>query len=284
VLLLLPCSAKKPYSFSKSHKFFREKLLSTINPFVVHELIVTWPIGIVPRELELIYPASSYDIPVTGVWDEIEKKMLTQLLSEYLRLNEYEKIIVHLPTEITDFIMPVLESPIISCTDSPTSKKSLDNLCDVLNKNVKNYEKTNPQLRSKENIEAIASYQFGKKIAKELLKNSNIVGKYPYQKIMLDKTQLGMITKERGLISLTINGAEKINNFGEYWVEIYSDFILKGSVFAPGVKDADEQIRIGDEVIVTRNKKLCAVGVAQMNGEEMIQTRQGEAIKIRHII
>ena len=53
---------------------------------------------------------------------------------------------------------------------------------------------------------------------------------------------------------------------------------------APGIKDADDEIRIGDEVFVTRNKKLCAVGVAQMNGEEMRELNQGEAIKIRHII
>ena len=284
ILLCLPCSAKKPYSFSKSHKFFRERLLSTKNPFIVHELIITSPIGIVPRDLELVYPASSYDIPVTGVWDEIEKNILTQLLSKYLSINKYEKIIVHLPTEITDFIKPILEEPIITCQDTPISKKSLDNLCVVLNKTVNNYEKIRPQSRSKEDIEALATYQFGKNIAKELIENCNIKGKYPYQKIMLDKTQLGMITKERGLISLTIDGAEKISNYGEYWVEIYSDFSLKGSVFAPGVKDADEKIRIGDEVIVTRNKKLCAVGVAQMNGEEMRQTKQGEAIKIRHII
>ena len=85
ILLLLPCSAKKPYSFSKSHKLFREKLLSTKNPFIVHELIITSPMGIVPRELELVYPAASYDIPVTGIWDEVEKKMITEMLSKYLK-------------------------------------------------------------------------------------------------------------------------------------------------------------------------------------------------------
>jgi archaeosine synthase len=284
ILLLLPCSAKKPYSFSKSHKFFREKLLSTENPFVVHELIITSPIGIVPRELELVFPASSYDIPVTGIWDEIEKKIITNLLSKYLSVNKYEKIIVHLPAELTEFIKPILKEPVITCIDNPTSKKSLDNLCTVLNKNVKSYEKIMPQKRSKEDVEALASFQFGKKIAEKLIMNCEIKGKYPYQKIMFRNTQLGMVTKERGFISLTTNGAEKISKLNKYWVEIYSDFILKGSVFAPGIKDADVDIRVGDEVIVKRNEKICAVGVAQMNGEEMIESEQGEAIKIRHII
>ena len=284
ILLLLPCSAKKPYSFSKSHKFFREKLLSTKNPYIVHEVIITSPIGIVPRELELVYPASSYDIPVTGFWDEIEKNLITQLLSKYLSLNKYEKVIIHLQEEIIDFIKPLFKDPIITCIDNPTSKKSLNNLSDILNKTINKYSIIKTQKRLKENIKALALYQFGKKITEKLIKDCEIKGKYPYQKIIYGKTQLGMITKERGLISLTINGAEKISDSEKYWVEIYSDFILKGSVFAPGVKDADNEIRIGDEVVVTRNKKLCAVGVAQMNGEEMKEVKKGEAIKIRHII
>jgi len=284
ILLLLPCSAKKPYSFSKSHKFFREKLLLTKNPFVVHEVIITSPIGIVPRELELVYPSSSYDIPVTGVWDEIEKNMITVLLSKYLELNKYEKIILHLPKEINDFIKPLFKESVISCKDNPTSKDSLDNLFEILDNFVNNYEKIIAQKRSKEEVESLASYQFGKKIAEKLIKDTEIKGKYPYKKIMDGNTQIGMTTKERGLISLTMNGAKKICNYNKYWVEIYSDFLLKGSVFAPGVKDADDEIRIGDEVTVTRNKKLCAVGVAQMNGEEMREIKQGEAIKIRHRI
>jgi len=59
---------------------------------------------------------------------------------------------------------------------------------------------------------------------------------------------------------------------------------LKGSVFAPGVTDADESIRISDEVVVLKNNNLCAVGVAQMNGKEMRESTHGEAVKIRHKI
>jgi len=284
ILLLLPCSAKKPYSFSKSHKLFREQLFSTENPFVIHELIITSPLGLVPRELELVYPASSYDIPVTGVWDEDEKNMIRNLLAEFLKKNKYAKIISHLPKEIMEFTQDILEKPDVTCIDNPTSDKSLEELSKTLKKNVKNYEKVKPQKRAKEDILSLASYQFGNKIAEKLLKDCVIKGKYPYQKIMHDNTQLGMITEERGFISLTIDGAERIMTSGKYWVEIYDDFTLKGSVFAPGVKDADSNIRIGDEVIVIQKEKLCAVGVAQMNGEEMKESTYGEAVKVRHIV
>src|SRR5438094_9701488 len=68
VLLLLPCSARKPYSASRSHRRFREAIQACRNPSVVHEVIVTSPLGLIPRELERFYPAGAYDIPVTGDW------------------------------------------------------------------------------------------------------------------------------------------------------------------------------------------------------------------------
>jgi archaeosine synthase len=282
ILLLFPCSAKKPYFFSKTHKLFRDQLFKTRNPNVVHELIITSPIGLVPRELELVYPASSYDIPVTGFWDEDEKKMIRTLLKSYLKNNKYDKIIVHLPKEITEFIKDLLKNPVITCVDRPTSKKSLEKLANVLNENTEEYEKVKLQIRSAEDFKGLASYQFGEKIAKKLMENTTVKGKYPNRKILEKNRQLGMIVQDRGFISLTLYGAYRIKGCKAYWVEIFNDFELIGSVFAPGVKNADEQIRVGDEVIILRKNKLCAVGVAMMNGEEMIQSTHGEAVKIRH--
>ena len=252
VLLLLPCSAKKPYSFSKSHYMFREKIFSSGNPSVIHEVIITSPMGLVPRELELIYPISSYDIPVTGVWDEDEKKMIKEMLASYLKLNKYNKVIVHLPKEIVDFIEDLLDKPIITCVGSPTSKESLKRLSRVLTETVKSYKVVETRVRNLENVASMLFYQFGKKMPEEILKNCAVKGKYPYQKIIHGKTQLGMITESRGFISLTIDGANRIAKSNNYWVKIYDDFKLKGSVFSPGVKDADESIRIGDEVVVIR--------------------------------
>ena len=282
ILLLLPCSAKKPYSFSKSHRLFRERISNLKNPHIVHELIITSPLGIVPRELELTYPASVYDIAVTGYWDEDEKKMIRNLLKKYLEINVYDKIILHVPSNIQDFVIDLIENPIDTCVGNPTSRESLDELSNMLKKVTSKYDIVWPSKRVYENMKALASYQFGRKIAEKLLKNCKIKGRYPYQKIIDDNKQLGMVTKERGLISLTMEGVRKIANSGKYWVEIHDDFTLKGSVFAPGIKDADESIRIGDEVIVLKNNKTCGVGVAQMNGNEMRETKRGEAVKIRH--
>ncbi|MEA2055325.1 MAG: DUF5591 domain-containing protein, partial [Candidatus Thermoplasmatota archaeon] len=171
ILLLLPCSAKKPYSFSKSHRLYRDRLLASSNPFAVHEVIITSPMGIVPRELELIYPASSYDIPVTGIWDEYEKKMIRTLLGKYLDGNHYKKIITHLPKGILDFTSDLLKNQVITCENSPTSKKSLDSLSKSLNNLESSVEKVSQNKRKLEDIKNIAAYQFGKDASEELLKN-----------------------------------------------------------------------------------------------------------------
>ncbi len=284
ILLLLPCSAKKPYSSSKSHIMFKKQIITTNNPYVIHEVIVTSPLGIVPRELEIVYPAASYDIPVIGIWEDYEKEMIKNLLLEYLNKNKYEEIVAHLPKEIIDFIYPIIKKLNITCINHPTSQDSLEKLNKTLNEIVKKYDKVKQNDRAKEEIKSIVSYQFGRKIAQTILKNSKVKGKYPNRKIFENNIQLGMITKERGFISLTLPGAKKVSEIDNYYVEIYDDFKLIGSVFAPGVKNADTAIRVGDEVFVTRKKEIIAVGVAQMNGEEMIESTHGEAVKIRHRI
>ena len=97
LIILLPCSAKKPYSESKSHKRF----LSILRKFPefpsFQEIIVTSPLGAIPRQLENVYPVNSYDISVTGEWDEQELSLasftLAQLLKKY---DERIPIICHL--------------------------------------------------------------------------------------------------------------------------------------------------------------------------------------------
>jgi archaeosine synthase len=284
ILLLLPCSAKKPYSFSKSHKLFRECFLNQANPFVVHEVILTSPLGLVPRELELTYPASIYDIAVTGHWDEDEKKMMRTLLQGYLEKNTYDATILHIPPVMQTFVSDLLKNPQVTCKDSPTSAGSISALSNALQELTQRFDRVKPQRRAYENITSLACYQFGPALAKLLMKDCTISGKYPYQKIMDKNIQLGMLTEERGLLSLTMDGANRLGETEHYWVEISDDFTLKGSVFAPGIKDADVSIRIGEEVLVKKKNRLCGVGVALMNGKEMIESTHGEAVKIRHHI
>ena len=284
VLLLLPCSMKKPYSFSQSHRKFHEAIFSSKNPYCIHELILTSPLGLVPRELELVYPASSYDIPVTGTWYADEQMMLRNLLQAYLHKNKYDTILVHLPKEMTSFLKDILpEARYSEFKGSPNSSDAVTCLTAIIKEETKDRPMISGKKRWREHIHSLASYQFTKPLADSLLKDTSVIGKYPYLKIMdLKRKQLGMTTEKRGFISLTLDGGERLLTHEKYFVHLTSDFTLKGSVFVPGIKDADPLIRRGDEVLVLQNNSLKAVGIAMMNGEEMMKRAYGEAVKVRH--
>jgi archaeosine synthase len=53
-------------------------------------------------------------------------------------------------------------------------------------------------------------------------------------------------------------------------------------VLAPGVVDADDDIRVGDEVVV-EGPQAYAVGRARMFGREMVESTRGEAVQVRHV-
>ena len=85
-VIFFPCSARKPYSMSKTHNLFRHVVRRSLKGrrHLVEEVILTSPLGIVPRNLEYSFPAAHYDIPVTGEWSEIEKKHLMKDLTTFL--------------------------------------------------------------------------------------------------------------------------------------------------------------------------------------------------------
>lgn len=64
-------------------------------------------------------------------------------------------------------------------------------------------------------------------------------------------------------------------------------FVTNGAdVMAPGIVDADKNINENDQVWICEEKhhKPLAVGIALMNGEEMIKNKQGKAVKIIHYV
>ncbi len=286
VLLLLPCSMKKPYSFSQSHQKFHTALFSSKNPYSVHEIILTSPIGLVPRELELIYPASRYDIPVTGIWYANEQKLIREILLAYLNKNKYMKILIHLSENMASFLKDIIPNGMyIPFTGSSNSVNAVECLAKTIQRETENLPHVSGKRRWFDNMLSLASYQFTLPLAKSLLKDSVVTGKYPYLKIIDSKgIQLGMTTEKRGFISLTLEGGKRLLSHEKYLVHISDDFVLKGSVFVPGIKNADSSIRRGDEVLIIQKKELQAVGVAIMNGEEMMRRSYGEAIKVRHSV
>ncbi|MFX1561431.1 MAG: DUF5591 domain-containing protein, partial [Promethearchaeota archaeon] len=178
IILLLPCSAKKPYSDSKSHRLFASVLESAMPGMEsrVAEVILTSPLGLVPRELERIYPAGQYDIPVTGDWDteeiEIGAKALVTHLKKFKRTSV---VIAHVSGGYLDIVRaaePNIEQSLIYTTHESraTSRESLDALRESLTdlKEILSISE-GPRTQLEEIVSATADYQFGAGAGKVLV-------------------------------------------------------------------------------------------------------------------
>ncbi|MCL2143751.1 MAG: DUF5591 domain-containing protein [Methanomassiliicoccaceae archaeon] len=278
ILVLLPCSAKKPYHLSKTHRAFSDAIHTGDHDTLVHEVIVTSPLGIVPRELDIFFPASAYDIPVTGEWKCQEREMIRDAVSKLLEFG-YDEVISHLgeTTELIRYLTDLTET----CVGDPASPASLKNLEGAVRDAASGMERCGYHDDRCNNMRSILKFQFGKDAAEAVMKDASVTGKFPYWKLYSGKQQLGMLTPERGMISLTMEGAERLAGASKNIVEM-EDFDIKGNLFAVGVKKADHSIRIGDEAVVTMNGIVKGIGIAMMSGAEMEDLKRGIAVKIRH--
>src|SRR5438128_1056590 len=160
ILLLLPCSARKPYSTSRSHRRFRDAILASANPSAVHEVIVTSPLGLIPRELERFYPAGAYDIPVTGDWSRDEAAMVTDDLRAFLAANPYDTVVAHLGAE-APIVKAAVPDAVLTAKERPTSDESLVSLTHALNQATSSHVRDPKGLRFAEEMSNVARFQFG---------------------------------------------------------------------------------------------------------------------------
>ncbi len=272
VLLLLPCSARKPYSTSRSHRLFAEAIGS--HRRYLHELILTSPLALVPRELEEVYPAASYDVPVTGHWDLEERAWLTSCLDAYLERNRYSRIVAHLDGELE---VTVKEHGIDAVfTGGGTKNEDLARLTGAVREACCGAVRLkDPRIQR---YRAVADYYFGQGAGDALLAGKVVV---KGREIQDEKKRPLAMTTQSGMIALSLEGARRLEPRGSYIVTI-GDFLPKGSLLAPGVVDADEQIRPGDQVII-RGEKAFSVGRAKMSGWEMVESRRGVAVELKHV-
>ncbi|UCE45270.1 MAG: DUF5591 domain-containing protein [Methanobacteriota archaeon] len=279
-LVLLPCSARKPYSISPSHRRFRDAIFNSGRAHAVHEVIVTSPLGLVPRELELFYPARDYDIPVTGHWDRDEQAMVQELVRWLVESQRYKAIISHLGSE-RDLVNEVVDDCIDTSDGDPNARGSLSKLEDTVREQAPNGGGgTRRRTRAADDLSSIARFQFGD-AGDALTAGASAAGRWPAMKIVRDGIQLGAVSHQRGMISMTLPGAAIVGSKDAYCVEI-DDFLPKGNLFAIGVEDATDDIRIGDDAVIRHAGDVRAVGVARMTPVEMRAADRGEAVHIRH--
>ncbi|WP_455448794.1 archaeosine synthase subunit alpha [Natrinema thermotolerans] len=279
-LVLVPCSAAKPYSESQSHRQFHDAI-----QWRGHLVSMTSPIGVVPQELETTYPAQHYDTVVTGRWTEDEKEFVSEVLQRYLERNEYPKIVAHVPDEgYRDIVERVEERLDLDITytvaDHPTDDESLANLSEALSGELK-YSKRE---REHNTVRALADYLLGDGAGDDLFADIQTTSRYPKIQVRDDEdTQLATMVPQYGTLSFTLAGARRWLESAAPTKRVEIDgFVPHGSVLAPGVVDADDDIRVGDEVIV-EGPQAFAVGRAEMFGREMAESTRGIACEIRHV-
>lgn len=279
-LVLLPCSAKKPYSTSLSH----QKFINALGKFrkYVHEVVITSPMGVVPRELELMYPAAHYDTPVTGYWDKEERAWVGGCLRSYLQKNRYKHIIAHVHGAYREICGSVEEELgldfIYTADEGVTSRKSLEKLQEVVC-GVENVKKRSGEDAKIDVMRAAADYQFGSSSGNILVNGAYVRAPFPKFQLFADK-QLATLIPHYGTIALTVEGGERLRAHPFYKVKI-GDFTPHSSILAPGVVDADPHIRPGDEVMV-EGERFFGVGRALMGGWEMKECARGVAVELRH--
>ncbi len=284
ILVLLPCSAKKPYSTSNSHWKFINALGK--NRKFVQEMIITSPLGIVPRELELTYPAAHYDTAVTGYWDAEENEWVASCLEKYLEKHKYKTIIAHVEDaykKICEMVCERLDIEMVFTSSGRIgSPESLRNLRDAAEQCSSGTQKRNVEERKKDVMRSVANYQFGKGAGDILVPEGTIIkSPFPKHQVFVGKTQLATLIPQYGILAVTIEGTELMRDFGKYLVNI-DDFVPKGSLLAPGVVTADPDIRPNDEVFVQGENAIC-VGRAMMSGAEMQGSSRGVAVDLRHV-
>ncbi|MHB8397106.1 MAG: DUF5591 domain-containing protein [Thermoplasmataceae archaeon] len=274
VALIIPCSARKPYSESKTH----QSLIASLGRYreFVHEIIVTSPMGLVPRELEEAYPPRFYDIPVTGRWFEEEKQMIRNMLSLYFARNSYSHIFC-LIDESLNFIRDALpeNSTIINGRiDRESDQKRLK-------ENLEPYSgRTHDRIDEKRTrLIALAEYQFGKWISRHLEK-SRIQRNYnQFMFVQGGLTQL-VFNEKKGSFSINKSFAKPFIDENRFVVSI-DDFKPTSNVYAAGVLGVTADVRPECEVVLSFNGEPRGAGTAKMPSRAMIELSKGIAVKVR---
>ncbi|WP_148883234.1 archaeosine synthase subunit alpha [Thermococcus aciditolerans] len=283
LVLLFPCSAKKPYSFSRSHTLYRRAVKEALGSGIakVHELILTSPFGVVPREWEWL---AKYDIVVTGHWSEEEIKPAAELLAK--TLEKYPKdvpIIAHLDEAYVEIakLAGELSGREITFTrveNGTTGRESLKSLTETLKEFELEATKEDRTYRYFEGIRKVFDFYFGQGAGEAVLPDNGKVRGSKMLRLFVENQQTG--TFKDGVISVTPYGMQRIYDALEaYWVKV--DFELRGDVFAVGVDEADPAIRPDDIVGIVRDGKVIGVGKAVLSGDEMVRARKGVAVKVR---
>lgn len=264
-LVILPPS-RKPYSKFISGKLGEFYIYGSERELDLEDtdfMVLDIPFGLVPLDIDEVYPLSQNESPKIKDVDSIE--FIEDFISEFVEY--YDQTLIH-SRVIKDLEIGLYNKH--SQSDEIRFKK------DDLRK-----------------IKAIADYQFGVGAGEALFKGSIKIEKSKKTGKIRHIYDKGVIVANMrasdSFLVLSKEGAKRLHNsmpYPENRVVVNEDsvpFARDGkSVFAKFVTDCDENIRSNDEVlIVSEDDELLAYGKALLCAHEMGDFNTGQAVKTR---
>ncbi len=273
VLVLLPCSAKKPYKLSKSHARFRR----SIKDQRAHEVMVTAPLGLVPRELEDLWPAAHYDIPVTGDWDSDEIATILQMLKKLVNRVGYSFVINHSGLDLSLENSEVIDTRM---GDSAGSNEALERLGSAIDSAFKSIPRMEYETRFRdEAIKSVSRHYYG---SDKWLEGCVIRGRPPILTIFRNDVQVAKWNPRRGSFSLSKSSLETMHKLRILkCVELTKDAEWIGDIFPNIIDSFDPTIISGDEILVIQDGNLIGSARAIAPGWEWPHG-PGRLAKSRH--
>jgi archaeosine synthase len=261
VMIFLPCSARKPYRLSKSHAQFLRAIRST----GCHEVMMTSPLGLVPRDLEDVWPAANYDVPVTGDWSMDELDRVRRMLTTLVANVGYRRIINH-----TGMNLDFLDTEVVNTRqgDGATHHDALERLAAAVQDAVSTFELRNQKnnLRLLEHYKSIARKTTG---TDAWLDGVKVKGKLPRWKLEKDGEQIAVWSIDRNGFSFSRASIDLLHEHGALKeIVLHPDVLWKGDVFAQHVTSFDAEIRSGDDLRVLQNGACIGLARAVAPGWE----------------
>jgi archaeosine synthase len=290
----------KPYSKSKSHRQFRKIIKNASQKWYkyISEIIITSPLGVVPRELEEVFPAQHYDISVTGEWDAEELQLTAKDIVHWIRkLPEDVKIIAYLHggyEKAFNIAIQILEQdnkkPQYAIPKDPDEfGEEISSLFENL-KDIKPTGRIEDTLSNEEQaIKMIADFQLGNGAGEALIgssarflqsRNDNIKKIFGFESY--GKLQLGRYLRNSGRIQLNYQGGERLAEHSGIAVTLNTLDITGTTIFQPGIQHIDKDLCAGDEVVILGpDKEYLGVGSLIVSSTTFSNMRRGAVVKIR---
>lgn len=265
VMVFLPCSARKPYRLSKTH----DRFLYAMRSSACHEVMMTSPLGIVPRDLEDVWPAAHYDVPVTGDWSLEEEARIRRMLSRLVERTGYATVINH-----TGFDLSFLDVEVVDTRKGrgSTHHDALKDLGAAVKAAVDQHG-----LRNQKNSERLK--QKFMSIARKSTLNDGwvlplrIKGKLPRWRLELDGQQLAVWSIDRNGFSFSKASIDHLHQHGALrTVSLNPDVDWRGDVFASMVERYDASIRLGDDLMILQHGEPVGLARAVCPGWEWATT------------